>query len=102
MEQKITNNSGVFEISGNIIAENASLVKDHFEKLINRSDKGELIISLDRIESIDISGVNALATLYKKAIKSNTALYIIGKQNRNIKEIFSTTKMDFILSRDFV
>jgi len=100
MESKITNNSGVFEITGSIINENASMIKNHFESLLDSSE--ELIMNLDRISNIDASGVNVLTNLYKKAVRKNKALYIIGKENEHLKEAFSVTKMDYILSRDFV
>jgi len=100
MKPTIVNNSGVFEILGSIITENSSGIKNHFEKLLE--NKEEVIISIDNVRSIDFTGINVLATLYKKAVKENKALYIIGKSNENIKKMFAITKMDFILSRDFV
>lgn len=100
MKPTIKNNSGVFEIIGSIVTENASSIKEHFETLLENSE--EIIINIDQVKSIDFTGVNVLATLYKKAIKSNKALYIIGEGNKNIEKAFNTTKMNFILSRDFV
>ncbi|NAS32199.1 STAS domain-containing protein [Flavobacteriaceae bacterium R38] len=100
MRPIILNNSGIFEIIGNIVTENASSVKEYFENLFENSD--EIIISLDRVNSIDFTGVNALAILYRKAMEDNKALYIIGRGNKNIEKVFNTTKMDFILSRDVV
>ncbi len=100
MKPTITNNSGIFNIIGSIVTENATSIKEHFEKLIDESD--EVIINLDKVKSIDFTGVNVLATLYKKAVKDNKALYIIGKGNKNIQQVFDTTKMDFILSRDVI
>lgn len=100
MRPTILNNSGIFEIIGNIVTENASSIKEHFENLFENSD--EIIISLDRVHSIDFTGVNVLATLYRKAMEDNKVLYIIGRGNKNIERVFHTTKMDFILSRDVV
>lgn len=100
MDSKITNNSGIFEITGSIVNENATVIKNHFEDLLDSSE--ELIMNLDRVNAIDATGVNVLTNLYKKAVKKNKALYIIGKENANLKEAFSVTKMDYILSRDFV
>ncbi|NAS32194.1 STAS domain-containing protein [Flavobacteriaceae bacterium R38] len=100
MESKIINNSGIFEITGSIVTDNATTIKNHFERLLDKSE--ELIMNLDRVNTIDATGVNVLSNLYKKAIQKNKALYIIGKENSNLKEAFSATKMDYILSRDFV
>ena len=100
MQPNITNNSGIFEIDGSIVTENAMAIKKQLESALDHSD--EVIVNLDKVESIDITGVNALAKLYKKAAKKNKALYLIGKENKNLEELFNATKMGFILSRDFV
>ncbi|WP_459209564.1 STAS domain-containing protein [Aquimarina rhabdastrellae] len=100
MALTIENNHGIFEINGKIHSENVRSLQNYFECLIDISDS--LIISIENVKKIDISGVNALGMLYKKAMKGNKALSIIGKDNKNIQSVFKHTKMNFILKNDFV
>ncbi len=100
MALKITNNQGIFEINGKLIFENVKSLQNYFECLIEQSDS--LIISIEKVKKIDVSGVNTLALLYRKAMKKNKILSIIGKENKNIQQVFNHTKMNFILRNDFV
>ncbi len=98
MALKITNNYGVFEINGSIIAENAKSLQHHFEQLLFTSDS--VILSVDNVKKIDASGVSALTNLYKRAMKSNKIFYIIGKENKKVQKAFG--KVNYILRGDFV
>jgi len=98
MALQIKNNHGIFEINGSIIAENAKSLQYHFERLLSKEE--HVILSVDHVEKIDISGVNVLSNLYKKAMKSNKVFYIIGKENQKIKKAFG--KVNYILRSDFV
>jgi len=97
MALQITNNQGIFEINGKIIAENAKSLQHHFEHLLFCNDM--IILSVDKVKRIDASGVTVLTNLYKKAMKSNKVFYIIGKENKKVKKAFG--KVNYILRRDF-
>jgi len=96
MALSITNNHGIFEINGSIIAENAKSLQLHFEQLLFSQD--QVILSVDYVENIDNSGVSALTNLYKRAMKSNKIFYIIGKENEKVKKAFG--KVNYILRQD--
>ncbi len=98
MALQITNNQGIFEINGSIVAENAKSLQHHFEQLLFTKDK--VILSVDFVNKIDNSGVNALTNLYKRAMKSNKVFYIIGKENNKVKNAFG--KVNYMLRSDFV
>lgn len=98
MPLQIKNNQGIFEINGNIIAENVYSLKHHFEQLLVQSER--IIISLDHVKKIDAYGVQVLTKLHKMAMKSNKILSIIGKENKTIKKAFGN--FSYVLSSDFV
>ncbi len=98
MALRIKKNHGIFEINGSIIAENAKSLQHHFEQLLFTEDR--VVLSVDHVERIDISGVNVLSNLYKRAMKSNKVFYIIGKENLKIKKAFG--KVNYILRKDFI
>ena len=98
MALQITNNSGIFEINGLLNAQNVSAMKSYFETLIESTKA--VTISLDNINSIDKVAVKCLGSLYKKAISNNKVFYIIGSENKNIRDSFKEEKMFYILRRD--
>ena len=98
MALQITNNQDVFEIKGNIVAENARSLQHHFEELLFNSEK--VIVCLDKVKKIDAFGVNVLSALFKNAMKNNKIFFIIGKENKIVSNAFGT--VNYILRRDFV
>ncbi len=98
MALRITKNQGVFEIKGSIVAENAKSLQHHFEKLLFNSDK--VILCVDKVKKIDISGVAVLTKLFRSAVESNKIFHIIGKENKAVREAFG--KVNYILRSDFV
>lgn len=87
MSVQITYFGGVYEISGLLNTQNGESLKNHFEALMNHS-KG-MVLSLNKVVDIDSSSVNVISYLYRRAEKSNTLFYIIGKENQKVKELFS-------------
>ncbi len=98
MALQITNNSGVFEIIGNLNSQNVISLYDHFDKLIDRSKI--VTLSLNNLSDIDKTAVSAIASLYKKAMSRNKVLFIIGQENSKISEQFQTERLSYILQRD--
>ena len=98
MALQITNNSGIFEISGLLNTQNISSMKSHFEALIENTKS--VIISLDKINDLDKGAVKCLGLLYKKAIKKNKVFYIIGSENKKIRDLFKEQKLFYVLRRD--
>ncbi|MVO08920.1 STAS domain-containing protein [Flavobacterium sp. TP390] len=98
MALHITNNQGIFEINGLLNATNTGLISNYFETII---DKEKMItISLDKVKDIDKVAVKCLGTLYKKAIVKNKIFYIIGSENKKVRDQFKEQKMFYVLRRD--
>lgn len=98
MALQITNNSGIFEINGLLNAQNTYSIKNYFENLIENNKT--VTISLDNINSIDKVAVKCLGSLYRKAITSNKVFYIIGSENKKVRDVFKAEKMFYVLRRD--
>ncbi|MDY8134643.1 STAS domain-containing protein [Aquimarina sp. 2201CG5-10] len=90
MTLKITNNYGVFEIKGNIVGANTLLLETHFEYLFEQLafTSNQVILSLHKVTNIDAYGIHILKVLYKKAMRSNLNLCIIGKENKIVRDAF--------------
>ncbi|VXB21509.1 conserved hypothetical protein [Flavobacterium sp. 9AF] len=98
MALKITNNSGIYEINGLLNAQNAESMKSYFEALIDNNKP--VTLSLDKIKDIDKQAVNCLGCLYKKAMSKNQFFYIIGSENKKVRDLFREQKMFYALRRD--
>jgi anti-anti-sigma regulatory factor len=98
MALQITKNQGIFEIKGNIVAENSKSLQHHFEKLLFNSDK--VILCIDKVKKIDASGVTVLTKLFRNAVKNNKIFYIIGKENKKVCNAFGN--INYMLRSDFV
>ncbi len=96
MAASITYTQGIFEINGIITAENSISLIHEFKKLLFKTDR--VIISLDHIHAIDITGVHALTALYRNAIRNNKILTIIGKANKQVIQAFG--KNNYIIRND--
>ncbi|WP_130735765.1 STAS domain-containing protein [Flavobacterium sp. J27] len=100
MALQINNNQGIFEICGLLNAQNTSLMKHYFESLIENARA--ITISLDKINDIDATAVLCLGSLYKKAMAKNKIFYIIGSENKNVRDRFREEKMFYVLRRDIL
>ncbi len=98
MALKIINNHGVLEIKGSIINKNVQNVKNHFENMLSKYE--QVIVSLDYVQNIDQKGVEMLTKMYNNAMKINKVFYIIGKENKIVRNAFG--KSSYVLKSDFV
>ncbi len=98
MALQITTNYGIFEINGLLNSQNTNSIRTYFENLIENSEA--VIISLDKIKSMDKTAVKCLGLLYKKAMTKNKAFYIIGSENKKVRDLFKEEKMFYVLRRD--
>lgn len=97
---QINYTQGIFEVEGKLLAENSYSLKRHFEMMLKESKK--IVLSLDKLESIDVSGINSIISLYKNAIKQNKIFYVIGKGNRKIAKALNIPKLRYIVRNDFL
>jgi ABC-type transporter Mla MlaB component len=95
MALQITNNSGIFEINGDLNSQNVFSLNNHFNALLDGSKM--ITVSLNKINSIDKMAVNAIANLYKTALVSNKIFYIIGQNNEKVNQQFQAEKLNYIL-----
>jgi ABC-type transporter Mla MlaB component len=95
MALQITNNAGIYEINGDLNAQNVLSLNNHFEILLERSKI--ITLSLNKLVDIDKTAVKAIAVLYKKAMSHNKVFYIIGQENPKISTQFQTEKLSYIL-----
>lgn len=98
MRLQITNNSGIFELNGLLNAQNTYSIKKYFENLMENNKT--VTISLDNLNDIDKVAAKCLESLYKKAITSNKVFYIIGSENKKVRDVFKKEKMFYVLRRD--
>lgn len=98
MALQITNRFGVYEINGELNAQNVNSLNNHFKMLIEKSKI--VTISLNKINEIDKTAVDAISNLYKKALSENKVFYIVGQDNENVNQQFQSQKLNYILRRD--
>ncbi|PIB27743.1 hypothetical protein BFP77_11500 [Maribacter sp. 4U21] len=100
MATEIKEINGMFQIVGSITSANCHAIKSHLEStLVTGKD---LLLSIEKVISIDASGAFILEALYKKAGLENLVISIFGLENDDIQEVMSTTKTRYILSNDRV
>ncbi len=97
---QINNKQGIIEIEGNLVSTNSKSLKSHFESLFKTEKK--IILSLEKLNNIDNSGVNCISSIYKMAANSNIIFYVIGKTNQNISKSIKNTKLNYIIKQDFL
>lgn len=100
MALQITNNAGIFEINGDLNAQNVFSLNNHFEALLESTKI--ITLSLNKLIDIDTTAVSAIASLYRKAMSNNKVFYIIGQENQRINDRFQTEKLSYILRRDVI
>lgn len=96
MALKITQNQGIYEIKGSIVAENVNSLRRHCEQLLFNREK--VVLCLDKVTKIDNSSVHALNSIFKKAVKNNKIFYVIGQQNQKVRNAFG--KVNYVLRSD--
>jgi len=98
MAIQLKQNNEVIEVIGALTAENASVLKQHFDTFLKKVD--HIILSLDGVSTIGPSGAYTMEQLYLDFIKSDRILQIIGRENKCITQIMKHTKTSYILSDD--
>lgn len=95
MALQITKNNNVYEISGSLNSSTFETFKNHFKNIIAQSRL--VMISLSNLNDIDDESVGALHRMYKTAMDHRTVVYLLGKSNEKVREVFSRRKIQFIL-----
>jgi anti-anti-sigma regulatory factor len=84
MALQILEKNGTFELHGSLNTQTSQSFLIHFEHLIKTGKN--VIVNIDKINTMDFSGVEALKSLIAIAFRDNKILSVIGK---NYKEIYN-------------
>lgn len=95
MRLQIKKNFNVYEIKGQLVAKNIRLFKKYFSNLLGKSKV--VIVSLDKIKDIDEKGVKVMLEMYREAMSKETILYILGKNNERVYNMFKEQKKNYVL-----
>lgn len=97
MSLKITCNSGVYEINGNMGSQNMNSVINYFNSLIATHPKSIQIL-FEKSQEVDKTAVKAIYSLYKTAITEHVIFQIFSK-SKKVEEMFKTEKANHILRK---
>lgn len=95
MAIQIKYDGGVYEIHGLLNAQNGESLRNHIEVIMKQS-KG-LVLSLNKVLDIDSNAVKIISDLHRKASFCDSLFYIIGGENKKVKELFSALNYNDIL-----
>ena len=98
MALQISECRGVFSVHGSLHMGNAAILEQHMTGFMDPFRP--VILNLDRVKSIDSHAAKMLTTLHAFAMRRNSLLSIIGKENKNILPVMQETKTSYILSND--
>lgn len=99
MKLQIINTSGTFEVIGNFTLDNTELVKDHFNYLLDHYE--EVVISLKKVKKMDQKGIKVLKEIYAKANRRSKILFVLGRDNNKIADLFKKNKANYIFREDY-
>lgn len=88
MDLQITSYNNRFQIRGTLNKLNVKTFNAHFANIFDRLD--EILLDIERVESIDRAGVMALARLHNESIVKSKRLSIIGLGCKELYEHFKT------------
>lgn len=90
MDLRITSCNNYFKLKGILNKNNVDAFRSEFQDAFNRFDS--LTISVEGLESVDRSGVNALADLHSHSIKTNKKLSIVGLGCKELYDHFKSSE----------
>ena len=88
MDLQITNYNNRFQIKGTLNKLNLNVFNAHFSNVFDKRD--EVLLDIERVESIDRAGVMALARLHNESINKSKRLSIIGLGCKELHEHFKS------------
>ena len=90
MALTIRENNGIFLVEGAINTSTRKNFQKHCETLLNAF--GELTIHIENVTEIDESGINAIQSIYKNALKLNRGFMVIGNISKYIYDELTNFK----------
>ena len=88
MDLEITNYNNRFKIKGTLNKLNLKTFNAHFANIFDKVDN--VLLDIERVESIDRAGVMALARLHNESITKSKRLSIIGLGCKDLYEHFKS------------
>ena len=89
MALKIKYNSGVYEIKGLLNSQNSVYLENHMNAII--LNETGIVLSLEKITSIDTYAINRVVLLQEKILLSDKSFFIIGKKNKIVNDQFEAS-----------
>lgn len=99
MNFEIINNKGVFEIHGDFTKNHTNLVADYFNTLLDRYY--EIVICLKQVKHIDNKAMDVMRFISAKAKRRSKVLFVLGKENKNIKRQLKNANLNNIFRNDY-
>jgi len=94
MDLQITNYNNRFQIKGNLNKLNLKTFNAHFANIFDRLD--DILLDIESVESIDRSGVMALAKLHNESIIKSKRLSIIGLGCKELYQHFKAQENNIV------
>ncbi|EDP71265.1 hypothetical protein FBALC1_02237 [Flavobacteriales bacterium ALC-1] len=88
MDLQITNYNNRYQIKGSLNKVNLKTFNKHFANIFDKLD--EILLDIERVESIDRAGVMALARLHNESITKSKRLSIIGLGCKELYQHFKS------------
>ena len=88
MDLQITNYNNRYQIKGTLNKLNLKIFNAHFSNIFDKFD--EILLDIERVESIDRAGVMALARLHNESISKSKSLSIIGLGCKELYQHFKS------------
>lgn len=86
----------ILSVSGNIVLEDTTKLKEHIEQYIEDASISGIIINCENVKFIDSSGLGLIVSIYKTLKKMEKQFALTSLSDRTM-EIFTLTKLDNIL-----
>lgn len=90
MDLRITSCNNFFKLKGILNKNNVDVFQSEFQNAFDRFDS--LTISVEGLESVDRSGVNALADLHYLSLKNKKQLSIVGLGCKELYDHFKSSE----------
>jgi len=87
----------VLTVSGNIVLEDTTKLKEHVEQFIEDASVSGLIINCENVKFIDSSWLGLIVSIYK-TLKKMEKRFALTSLSESTMEIFTLTKLDNILT----
>ena len=87
----------ILSVSGNIVLEDTTKLKEYIEQFIEDATVSGIIINCEMVKFIDSSGLGLIVSIYK-TLKKMEKHFALSALSERTMEIFTLTKLDNILT----